>query len=84
MSASSTKSVTYQLGTPATLIFITLLILKATGTVSWSWWWITSPLWIGPAIALGFIGAFFAILLLIAVVAVVVLLVAALIKALTD
>ena len=28
-------------------VFIVFLILKLTGTIDWSWWWITSPLWIG-------------------------------------
>lgn len=29
------------------LLFITFLILKLTGAISWSWVWVTSPLWIG-------------------------------------
>ena len=33
------------------LLFIVLLILKATGYITWSWWWVTAPLW-GP-VALG-------------------------------
>lgn len=28
------------------LLFITFLILKLTNVISWSWWWVTSPLWI--------------------------------------
>ena len=28
------------------LIFLTFLILKLTNTIDWSWWWVTSPLWI--------------------------------------
>jgi hypothetical protein len=31
---------------PTFLIFIVFLVLKLTGVVSWSWWWITCPLWI--------------------------------------
>ncbi len=31
-------------------IFIVFLILKLTHVISWSWWWITSPLWIGAAL----------------------------------
>jgi len=27
-----------------TLLFI---ILKLTGVIAWSWWWVLSPLWIG-------------------------------------
>ena len=32
-----------------TLIFITL---KLIGTITWSWWWVLSPLWIPLAIIL--------------------------------
>ena len=28
------------------ILFIVFLILKLTGTIDWSWWWVTSPLWI--------------------------------------
>lgn len=27
-------------------IFFIFFLLKITGTVNWSWWWVTSPLWI--------------------------------------
>lgn len=30
-----------------TLIFI---VLKLTGNIDWSWWWVLSPLWIPLAI----------------------------------
>jgi hypothetical protein len=33
------------------LLFIVLLVLKITGHLTWSWWWVTAPLW-GP-LALG-------------------------------
>ena len=29
------------------LLFLVFLILKLTGHIDWSWWWVTSPLWIG-------------------------------------
>ena len=38
-----------------TLLFIVFLILKLTGNIDWSWWWVTSPLWIPIAVALAFI-----------------------------
>lgn len=28
------------------LLFIVFLILKLCKTIDWSWWWVTSPLWI--------------------------------------
>lgn len=34
-----------------TIVFIIFLFLKLTGLVTWSWWWITSPLWL-PIVAL--------------------------------
>lgn len=33
----------YSLGTTLFLIF---LILKLTGQIDWSWWWVTAPIWI--------------------------------------
>ena len=27
-------------------LFIVFLVLKLTGTISWSWVWVTSPIWI--------------------------------------
>ena len=34
---------------PAAL-FLVFLILKLTSVIDWSWWWITAPLWVIPAI----------------------------------
>ena len=34
------------------VIFIVFLILKLTENIDWSWWWITSPLWIPIAFVL--------------------------------
>jgi hypothetical protein len=28
------------------LIFLVFLVLKLAGVVDWSWWWVTSPLWL--------------------------------------
>ena len=41
------------------VLFIVFLILKLTGTIDWSWWWVTSPLWIPLALGgviIGIIG----------------------------
>lgn len=32
------------------LLFIIFLVLKLTGVLHWSWWWVTSPLWL-PVVA---------------------------------
>lgn len=29
------------------ILFIVFLVLKLTGFITWSWWWVTIPLW-GP------------------------------------
>lgn len=34
----------------AMVLFIVFLVLKLTGTIDWSWWWVTSPLWIPIAL----------------------------------
>ena len=34
-------------------LFILLLILKLAGVIDWSWWLVTLPLWVTPAIILG-------------------------------
>lgn len=30
--------------------FIVFLVLKLTGLINWSWWWVTAPLWIPVAL----------------------------------
>jgi hypothetical protein len=39
------------------ILFTIFLILKLTGTIGWSWWWVFAPIWIP-------IGAFLLILLI--------------------
>ena len=34
------------------ILFIVFLILKLINVIDWSWWWITSPLWIGAILAI--------------------------------
>jgi len=29
-----------------TILFLIFLVLKLTGHINWSWWWVTAPLWI--------------------------------------
>ena len=31
----------------AGLLTVLFVALKLTGVISWSWWWVLSPLWIG-------------------------------------
>lgn len=37
------------------ILFVVFLILKLTGDIDWSWWWVTSPLWIPVVIVLVFL-----------------------------
>ena len=39
------------IGSGAILFFI-FLTLKLMGTINWSWWWVTSPIWIPITIVL--------------------------------
>lgn len=34
------------------LLCVAFIILKLTGVISWSWWWVLSPIWIPAAIAI--------------------------------
>jgi hypothetical protein len=33
-----------------TILFLIFMVLKLTNYIDWSWWWVTSPLWIPIAI----------------------------------
>jgi len=39
-----------------TVLFLVFLVLKLTGNIDWSWWWVTSPLWIPLALGAIIIG----------------------------
>ena len=39
-----------------TTLFIVFLILKLTNTIDWSWWWVTSPLWLPLALGIVILG----------------------------
>lgn len=45
-------------------MFLIFMTLKLTGYITWSWWWVTAPLWGG-----------FALMILIAIVAVILILI---------
>ncbi len=38
-----------------TILFVVFLVLKLTGNIDWSWWWVTSPLWLPLAMLIGFV-----------------------------
>ncbi len=35
------------------LLFLIFTTLKLTGSITWSWWWVTAPLWMPISILLG-------------------------------
>jgi hypothetical protein len=37
------------------VLFIVFIVLKLTGNITWSWWWVTSPLWIPFLIGIGLV-----------------------------
>ena len=37
------------------VLFIVFLVHKLTGNIDWSWWWVTSPLWIPLALGLSIV-----------------------------
>lgn len=37
------------------LLTIVFIVLKLTNYINWSWWWVTSPLWMPIAILLAVI-----------------------------
>lgn len=37
------------LGSLLTIVFV---VLKLTGTIGWSWWWVLSPLWITMSVGI--------------------------------
>ena len=34
------------------LLTIVFIVLKLCGVISWSWWWVLSPLWISVTVAI--------------------------------
>jgi membrane protein YdbS with pleckstrin-like domain len=38
------------------LLGVAFVVLKLTGVINWSWWWVTCPFWAVAAIALILIG----------------------------
>lgn len=59
---------TIRIGSLPLTLFLVFLILKLTHTVAWSWWWVTSPIWMGAALG----AAIFSVIGLVALVVVLV------------
>jgi len=41
-----------EIGSLPTVLFIVFLVLKLCNVITWSWWWVTAPLWITAGIIL--------------------------------
>lgn len=52
MSNTSSSSSSSGLGFTGALAIL-FIALKLLGKITWSWWWVLSPIWIGWAIILG-------------------------------
>lgn len=35
------------------LLTIVFIVLKLTGHIAWSWWWVVAPMWIGFLVGIG-------------------------------
>lgn len=46
---SDSRSVTVRLDY-GVILFLIFLVLKLTGVLGWSWWWVTAPLWLPLAV----------------------------------
>lgn len=43
---SDKAKILVQIGSFPTLLTIAFIVLKLCNVISWSWWWVLSPLWI--------------------------------------
>ena len=50
------KNVSVNVVSLPTLLGVAFVVLKLTDVINWSWWWVTCPFWIGPVVAILFIG----------------------------
>ena len=60
---SNNTSTSGGIGFPG-LLTVLFIGLKLTGHISWSWWWVLSPLWISALLVIAFLSIAFIILLL--------------------
>jgi hypothetical protein len=61
--SNNTSTSSGGIGLPG-LLTVLFVGLKLTGYISWSWWWVLSPLWISALLAIAFLSIAFIILLL--------------------
>jgi hypothetical protein len=49
---SDKTKISVQIGSLPTLLTVAFIVLKLCNVISWSWWWVLSPLWIPMAIVI--------------------------------
>ena len=42
--------------TPVSLLGIAFIVLKLTGSITWSWWWVLAPFWIPILVTIALVG----------------------------
>lgn len=42
----------------ASVLTIVFIVLKLTGFINWSWWWVLSPIWISILVFIAFLALF--------------------------
>ena len=45
----------------AGLLTVAFVVLKLCGVISWSWWWVLSPIWISAIIIVAIVAIYLAI-----------------------
>ncbi len=48
----------------AGLLGVAFVVLKLTGYIDWSWWWVTAPFWLPIVLGLSFLVFYFVLLLI--------------------
>jgi hypothetical protein len=67
MSTDGNITVNSGIGLPG-LLTIVFLVLKLTGNIAWSWWWVFSPLWIPVAFGTGLFAVIVVVVIISAIV----------------
>lgn len=63
---SNKYSVTVEGTSLLNLLFLVFLVLKLTNVITWSWWWVTAPLWMPIAVVIGCLVVAFVVAIIIA------------------
>jgi small Trp-rich protein len=70
MSDKKTTTSGIGIGTVLFLIFLTLKLAEIGPVANWSWWWVTSPLWIPLALVIAIVAIAAIVAVIVAIIAV--------------